>query len=149
MIFWALRIENSLADPEYPDEYYRSGVSRHSPLAHSPPWRWSRLRPSWSPPSSRSSPLRQSPGEMAGVFIYPVVVFQSHLKQIVDAGFDVNVVAAPMSIDSIRHLHRPGLWGRHIIGRTEPQNVETNFHFLLANILGWESCYMSRSFLAV
>ena len=40
-------------------------------------------------------------------FIYQV--FQSDLKQIVDAGFDVNVVAAPMPVDPIRHLHRPGL----------------------------------------
>ena len=44
-------------------------------------------------------------------FHFHQLVFQSHLKQIVDAGFDVNVVAASMSVDTVGHFHRSSLFG--------------------------------------
>ena len=38
-------------------------------------------------------------------------IFETHLEEIVNAGFDVNVVAASMSVDTVGHFHRSRLWG--------------------------------------
>ena len=38
-------------------------------------------------------------------------IFETHLEEIVDAGFDVNVVAASMSVDTVGHFHRSSLFG--------------------------------------
>ena len=38
-------------------------------------------------------------------------IFETHLEEIVNAGFDVNVVAASMSVDTVGHFHRSRLFG--------------------------------------
>ena len=38
-------------------------------------------------------------------------IFEAHLEEIVDTGFDVNVVAASMSVDTVGHFHRSRLFG--------------------------------------
>ena len=38
-------------------------------------------------------------------------IFEAHLEEIVNAGFDVNVVAASMSVDTVGHFHRSRLFG--------------------------------------
>ena len=71
-------------------------------------------------------------------------IFEAHLEEIVNAGFDVNVVAASMSVDSIRHLHSPNLRARGTsLDELNLKHGETNFHLLVPNILGWKSCHVS------
>ena len=58
-------------------------------------------------------------------------IFETHLEEIVDAGFDVNVVAASMSVDTVGHFHRSRLFGSNQLDLNLENGTTFTFTFLV------------------
>ena len=58
-------------------------------------------------------------------------IFETHLEEIVDAGFDVNVVAASMSVDTVGHFHRSRLFGSNQFDLNLEYGSTFTFTFLM------------------
>ena len=58
-------------------------------------------------------------------------IVEAHLEEIVDAGFDVNVVAASMSVDTVGHFHRSRLFGSNQFDLNLEYGSTFTFTFLM------------------